>query len=61
VPRVGELADDLARAGSGEIAMFQRMKAAVIELWTDYSVYFIIPFGILAWCVVVYLMFHDML
>lgn len=41
--------------------MFQRLKDTAIELWTDYSVYFIIPAGIIAWCILVYLMFHDML
>lgn len=41
--------------------MFERMKAMAIGLWTDWSVYFIIPAGIAAWCALVYLMFHDML
>jgi hypothetical protein len=41
--------------------MFARVKAAVAELWADWSVYLIIPAGIVAWCVLVYLMFHDML
>jgi hypothetical protein len=41
--------------------MFARLKGWVLDVWTDYSVYFIIPAGIVIWCVVVYLMFHDML
>ncbi len=61
MPRIGELADDVARGRGGEIGVFGRIKAAAIELWTDYSVYFIVPAGILIWCLVVYLMFHDML
>ena len=59
--RIGELADHVARAGGGEIAMFERIKAAAVEWWAQWSIYLIVPAGIVAWCILVYVMFHDML
>jgi hypothetical protein len=41
--------------------MSNRYISAIAEWWSNYSYFLILPAAIIAFCVAVYLMFHDVL
>lgn len=38
-----------------------RLKARAIDFWAYNSMYVVLPFSAVAFCVLVYLMFHDVM